>query len=116
MARFVHILAATPGLRAGLRAELASVPGVALEEPNSQAPWAPGDIVIVPVSECSPRRCAEFIATGVTVIVLAEFPNKAERNLYWTTGASAYIPMTPGSTELTDAVIAVTTATAAASG
>lgn len=116
MARLVHILAAAPGLRAGLRAELGGLPGVALEEHDSAAQLSSGDIVIAPVSECSPHRCAELVASGACVIVLAALPTEAERQRYWTTGANAYVPMTPGSTELADAVLAAAEEPARASG
>lgn len=104
------IAADSPPLREALERLLRSVDhirsGVKGDEPGA------GDIVVAPAADCPPDCCAELVARGVNVIVLAAVPRPREQAAYNAAGVYAYVPMAVDTTELTDAIAAALRATA----
>jgi CheY-like chemotaxis protein len=97
--RTIHVLTADFPLRRALLAHIAGVrdgPEVAAEVPGLAHP-APGDVAVVPATECSPQQVASLAGRGVNVIVLAAIPREHERLQYLEGGAASYLPMTVGS-------------------
>lgn len=52
-----------------------------------------GHIVVTSSNDCSSTLCAGLAGRGVHVIILAPFPNAAERDAYQRAGSTAYLAM-----------------------
>jgi hypothetical protein len=105
MAIEVRVQASSEVLRFSLVRQLEAGGGLDVE---AGGPAAPGRarIIVVPVADCSPPECREFIDAGAAVIILAAIPSDRQRDTYLHAGAAAYVAMTPGTPDLLDAVSA----------
>ena len=66
-----------------------------------------GDVVVTTPADCSAEECLVMVQRGARVIVLTPVPRERERQLYTSSGASAYLPMRVDGAELMDTLDAV---------
>lgn len=85
----VHVLATSRELRRALNAGLQRAPGLLLREDEPGA----AEVIVAPVADCPPSRCAMLTSAGARVIILAPVPRETERLQYGLAGAAAYLPM-----------------------
>lgn len=64
------------------------------------------DVVITTAADCPAEECLEMVQRGARVIILTPVPRDRERQLYTSSGASAYLPMLIDGGQLMDAVAA----------
>ncbi len=70
-----------------------TLPGTAVEVALPSRALRASDVVITTEGDCTTFRCAEFVQTGVAVIVLAAVPRPSSELHYRAAGAAAYLPM-----------------------
>jgi DNA-binding NarL/FixJ family response regulator len=62
------------------------------------------DVVVTTPADCPAEECLKMVQRGARVIILTPVPRERERQLYTSSGASAYLPMLIDGEELMDAV------------
>lgn len=65
-----------------------------LDEDDSSPAGGVGRVIVVAAGYLTPGECAELVAGGAAVVVLAPVPRDAERDQYLAAGASSYVAMT----------------------
>lgn len=105
----VHLLATNTDLRKGLLAGLHNAPPEVVVQADGLGGDAldGSDVIVTPVGDCSPARCARLAQTGARVIVLAPVPRESERIQYTLAGAARYLPMSASAGALLEAVTTV---------
>jgi len=97
----VHIVSRDSALRRALLARLNRAPDPLLLTGGSSCDVLPeSGIVVVPSPDCSMDACAQLVAQGCTVIILAAVLRDSERERYLKAGATAYVPMAIDSEQL----------------
>jgi hypothetical protein len=100
----ISVVAALPALRDHLVNALAGLPGVeACAHPVNE--MCSADIVVSPVSDCSPAVCSAWSEAGMRVIVLAALPNEREHKAYVRAGAMGYVAMAPDTIGLLERLV-----------
>lgn len=92
----VHVITADGALRRALVSRLQNAPNLpvtVLQERPENGHYAPGEILLIPVSELPLERCEELARQGLRVIALAPMPRESDGVRYRDAGAAAYIPM-----------------------
>lgn len=92
-AAVVRVLTRDAALKRALLAHLEADESLPIATESDPASVQPGDVVVAPGSECSPEACADLVARGARVIILAPLPGEIERQRYLAAGAFAYLPM-----------------------
>lgn len=87
----VQLLVRDPRLRQALTLHLAGSFIVAAED--ASADEDPPRLVLTTTIDTKPELCAELVATGNVVVVLAAVPRDHEQELYEAAGASHYLAM-----------------------
>lgn len=93
MERALRIAVGDARLRAALEGHLASRFRL-LTEPDTMHAGSAGQVVVAGSSYLTPSECADLVASGAAVVVLAPVPRDAERDQYLAAGASSYVAMT----------------------
>lgn len=92
----VHVITADGALRRALVSRLQNAPDLpvtVLSERPDNGHYAPGEILLIPVTELPIPRCEELARQGLRLIVLAPMPRESDAAHYRDAGAVAYIPM-----------------------
>lgn len=102
----IRVITADPALRNALVSQFERSGRFALTtvgEPVLDSA-GPDDIVVTTPADCPAEECLEMVQRGARVIVITPVPRERERQLYTSSGASAYLPMLIDGGELMDAV------------
>lgn len=103
----VHVITSDGALRRALVSRLQNAPNLpvtVLPERPENGHYAPGAILLIPVTELPISRCEELARLGLRVIVLAAMPRDADASRYREAGAAAYIPMSVDLTPLFETI------------
>lgn len=102
----IRVITADPALRNALVSQIERSGRFALTTLGEPVLDGAGlhDVVVTTPADCSADECMEMIQRGARVIILTPVPRERERQLYTSSGASAYLPMLIDGGELMDAL------------
>jgi hypothetical protein len=93
--RTAHVFSATgdAALRKAMVQRPQQLGGISIDEVLDPSAAAAGDVLVTTTLGFSPAQCADLVADGVKVIVLAPLPSSDQERAYASAGA-VYLPMT----------------------
>jgi DNA-binding NarL/FixJ family response regulator len=102
----IRVITADPALRNALVSQIERSGRFALTTVGEPVLDGAGldDVVVTTPADCPAEECLEMVQRGARVIILTPVPRERERQLYTSSGASAYLPMLIDGGELMDAV------------